>query len=104
MTRDILDILKVKEGEMEALIEGARLEALEMKEAANVKAAALKVEKELAISEELEQVETEALKAIADEVSGVTGEAESEASGLRERAEVKRRQAIDGIAEILLEG
>ncbi len=104
MTRDILDILKVKEGEMEALIEAARLEASGMKEEAVKKAEALKAEKEAAVLEELTRIESEALKAMDDEVSGLAGEAESEAKWLREKAEEKRRQAIDGIGEILLEG
>ena len=104
MSRDILDILKVKEGEMDALIEAARSEALVMKEDAALKVAALKAEKEAAISVELSQIEAETLKAMEEEVSGLTGKAESEAKGLRTEAEVKRGLAIDAVGKILLEG
>ncbi|MEE9615329.1 MAG: hypothetical protein V3W31_10345, partial [Thermodesulfobacteriota bacterium] len=56
MKEDIIDILEVKEREMEALIEGARVRALEITEAAGDEAEGIKNAAAAEVDGELETI------------------------------------------------
>ncbi|GMR04606.1 MAG: hypothetical protein BMS9Abin23_0506 [Thermodesulfobacteriota bacterium] len=104
LKENLIDRLKVKEEEMDALIEDARKKAASIKKDALEKAAGLKGAALEKIDAEVEAARAAAEDAIMKEVEAFEHEARAGAAELREKGLSRIERAVERILSIVAEG
>ncbi len=104
MSTDILELLKLKEAEMEASIDEARGEAKAIKEEALNKTALIKDRAEEELVKELESWRSREAEALEEEERRILEGAGEKAKVLREMAARRRGEAIELVKKHILGG
>ncbi|MFQ5735312.1 MAG: hypothetical protein ACE5GY_00435 [Thermodesulfobacteriota bacterium] len=102
MPEDLLSDLKEKEDELETLLEGARLKAAAIKEEALEKARKLKEAKATELDEELAAMAVERDAAIKEEVERIEREGASALAELRSVCEKNIDRAVEEVLNFVI--
>ncbi len=100
---DILDTLKVKEGELEALIEKAHAKATAQKEEARKKAIEFRVTREDELMAELSELEGTRMREMEEELHAIDSGSLSDVKALRAKAEGRMDDAVRVVKRLILE-
>jgi len=101
---DVLDRLKSKEDEMEALIAEARRSAAAIREEAAARAKRIVEDAAAALEPELEKMTEKAREEVAREVRSMEDQARREAEELRKRGAARKDEAVEAVVRFVMEG
>ena len=104
MAEDILEQLKSKEDEMEALINEARKQAASMKENALKKAKEIRSAKIKETEQELAGIFARRKEAASREAAAIEADAVARAAGLRQTVAAQRDRAVKEVVRFINEG
>ncbi|MFQ5465633.1 MAG: hypothetical protein ACE5EI_06870 [Thermodesulfobacteriota bacterium] len=101
---NVLDRLKSKEDEMEALIAEARRSAAAIREEAAARAKRIIEDAAVALEPELEEMTEKARSEVAREVRSMEDRSRREAEELRKRGAAKKAEAVEAVVRFVMEG
>lgn len=104
MKEDIIEILKDREKDMEALIQGAKRNGAKLREEAAQKAREIRNTKAREVEEEIASMRGPETERIKKEVAKIEKEAEKALTELRKKSVERRGEAVDCVTGLIFEG
>jgi vacuolar-type H+-ATPase subunit H len=101
---DIIEILKDREKQMEALIQGAKDKGGKIREEAVQRAREIRSTKARAAEQEIASMREPETERIKKEVQGINKEAEKAVAEIRKKAVERKSEAVDFVASLVLGG